>query len=205
MKCQCQHCAGVYEYEAGSTSDFCPHCGKETVCAPSHASKVPTTRRCVQPRLAQALIVILGGVVCLLAVFLVSSQKSNRHLRTQLKAQAEQIFSLQSQLSESQRAAHSAAITERLARDDQNVRDTIAGIYEYETPTGETSVLDFRADGSVKVYWYYSYHSETPYGGRMSTWAFSGDLIYVDGVSGGFKPDGDDLIDSAGSRWVRTR
>ena len=30
---QCQHCAGLYEYEAGSKSEFCPHCGKETYCA----------------------------------------------------------------------------------------------------------------------------------------------------------------------------
>jgi predicted nucleic acid-binding Zn-ribbon protein len=31
---QCQHCAGIYEYEAGSKSEFCPHCGKETFCTP---------------------------------------------------------------------------------------------------------------------------------------------------------------------------
>src|ERR1035437_6926099 len=30
---QCQYCAGLYEYEAGSKSEFCPHCGKETYCA----------------------------------------------------------------------------------------------------------------------------------------------------------------------------
>ena len=49
MQGQCQHCAGIYEYEAGSKSEFCPHCGKETLCAPpkresktSGRSKIPT-------------------------------------------------------------------------------------------------------------------------------------------------------------------
>ena len=32
---QCQHCAGIYEYEAGSKTEFCPHCGKETFCKPA--------------------------------------------------------------------------------------------------------------------------------------------------------------------------
>ena len=26
VKCQCQHCGGLYEYEAGSKFEFCPHC-----------------------------------------------------------------------------------------------------------------------------------------------------------------------------------
>jgi len=40
---QCQHCAGLYEYEAGNKSELCPHCGKETLCIPLRQQRAAAT------------------------------------------------------------------------------------------------------------------------------------------------------------------
>jgi hypothetical protein len=47
---QCQHCAGIYEYEAGSKYEFCPRCGKETLCIPPRVSKNLTAPTSTNPK-----------------------------------------------------------------------------------------------------------------------------------------------------------
>ena len=65
---QCQHCAGLYEYEAGSKSEFCPHCGKETFCAAPPASGAAKARTQPANKKAGGAILLDVGAAVLLIV-----------------------------------------------------------------------------------------------------------------------------------------
>jgi len=94
-------------------------------------------------------------------------------------------------------------IAPQLAQANQNVRDAVAGIYEYER-SGQTKALDFRSDGSVVSYSYSGYHSDQPYAKKTLAWTSSENSISVTDAGLSFRPEGVDLIDAQGNRWIRT-
>ncbi len=65
---QCQHCVGLYEYEAGSKSEFCPHCGKETFCSAAPASGPGKARTQPANKKAGGAILLDVGAAVLLIV-----------------------------------------------------------------------------------------------------------------------------------------
>jgi hypothetical protein len=64
---QCQHCAGIYEYEAGSKSELCPHCGKETLCFPTKPEKTESESKTKtkSSSSSNAILLDIGAVILL--------------------------------------------------------------------------------------------------------------------------------------------
>jgi predicted nucleic acid-binding Zn-ribbon protein len=210
---QCQHCAGNYEYEAGSKSEFCPHCGKETICRPAQqqftAPGVTYRQKSSMKFLPWIIVAVLVVVSGFLGAGLYQERTQRILLESQpaaakekLNTQAAQIDQHAQENAEAKRAAVGAELKQRLADDQQAVRDAVAGIYEYER-SGQTKVLDFRSDGSVVSYVYSGYHSDQPYAKKTLAWTSSENSISVTDAGLSFRPEGRDLIDAQGNRWIR--
>jgi hypothetical protein len=104
--------------------------------------------------------------------------------------------------------AAEAEAKQQIADEQQDMRDKVAGIYEFEERNGRTQVLDFRSDGSVVSYYYARSHVTQLYNKKTSPWTSSKNSISIAGVSSAdaglsFRPEGLDLIDEKGNRWFR--
>ena len=147
---------------------------------------------------AEAFIVAAISLLAI-AVTVAASKTKIYHLQSQIEIQAAQISSLESQLEENQKVANNS----QLAQDDQNVRDAVAGIYEFDAGEGRMpQQMDLRSDGSGISCQIYDY--DQMINKKAIKWSFSADgsSIWIDGHP--FKPEGDDLIDSHNNRWERT-
>jgi hypothetical protein len=196
---QCQLCAGIYEYEAGSKTEFCPHCGRETICRP--AQQRFTAKKSSKNLLPWIIVAVLVVGIGFLGAALFQEHAQRILLESQLAA-------AKADAAGATRTAAGAEIKQQLAEAKQNVRDAVAGIYEYER-SGQTKVLDFRSDGSVVSYSYFGYHSDQPSVKKTLGWTSSENSISVwhgsaNGADMSFRPEGVDLIDAQGNRWIRT-
>ena len=230
-KCPCEHCGVSIEF---ATEEFlsgssvpCPTCGKETPLSvgsvssyakPAPKPAVPATppQRFTEPVAAYrqkssmnflpwiivAALVVVSG---LLGAGLYQERAQRILLESQLAAEEKLNSQAQKIATGANRTAVADEMKQQLADDQQAVRDAVAGIYEYERPySGQTKVLDFRSDGSVVSYFYYSYHSDQPNGKTTLAWTSSKNSISVSDAGLSFRPEGDDLIDAQGNRWIRT-
>jgi hypothetical protein len=80
---QCQHCAGIYEYEAGSKSEFCPHCGKETFCTPPKkitASGATNRQKSSMKFLPWIIVAVIVGVIAFAAYKWQEEKVSRRNI-----------------------------------------------------------------------------------------------------------------------------
>ena len=81
----------------------------------------------------------------------------------------------------------------------------IDGIYQYQVPYTETTrVFDFRQDGTVQYYQYDLGEENIQQNKKTMDWSLQNGQVAIRGMTGYLKPDGADLIDNSGERWVAT-
>jgi predicted nucleic acid-binding Zn-ribbon protein len=235
-KCPCEHCGENIEFSSdeflSGSSVVCPHCGKETTLYVSVNPSAPKVRKLLPAKPAPQqftaqksnknflpwIVVAVLVVVCGFLAMNFSREHAQRILLENELTAAQSdaadakraLEGVQSNAANANRILKLAQMDNQIAQDNQNVRDAVAGIYEFEKPNiGQTEVLDFRSDGSVVSYAYYTDHQNyPPIGKRTLTWTSSKNSISVthgsavgDDIS--FRPEGNDLIDEKGNRWFR--
>ncbi len=206
-KCPCQHCGNPIEFEAEHTGAVvtCPHCGKETALGftkPAQPAPIKTS----QPKASGGRFAIYAaGVTFLLAVsiagnaFLWKQASQVPGLQSQITGLQSQITGLNQQLAEKHQALITA-LQSNVAQDQKGIEATICGVYEFQESymNAAVSSVDIRSDYTALV----AFHGGPA---RRETWKMEGDKISVSGHLGTLSIEGDDLIDSKGNRWLRTR
>jgi hypothetical protein len=150
---------------------------------------------------SHAIIIAIIGV-SMLAILVALAESKDNALKAQLQAKNEQITELQAQLSQTQRVSVEQNNTAQLAQDDENAKEAIAGIYEFDPGEGRLpEEMDLRSDGSGIAWELYNYTQKLNQ--RPIAWALSQDNSTVWIGRSPFRPEGDDLIDAKGNRWER--
>jgi len=196
MQGQCQHCAGIYEYEAGSKSEFCPHCGKETFFTTPRAHKIPPARLNIQPLIAWGCAALFALTSILLACLFLSEKHSLQITKTALDMAEQSEAELKSNVQ----------VAEPVAKDNVSElaaegRQALSGIYYCQQAINKNE-LDMRSDGSAV---WLNDSSGQKFG--TAKWTTDGDTVNVGTASrtDNFKIEGTDLIDSRGNRWLHIR
>ena len=225
-KCFCQHCRGHIEFEAEHTGTVvaCPHCGKETTldfklqpqATPKQLTQLNTTLKASQAKVGRGHISIYAVVASLLLVASVavnvflytqSSQVSNLNRQiADLEQQNQQIMDLKQQLAQAQQALISANQA-NVAGDKKAIEKMVCGIYEIRLGVGvgiPINKIELRSDGTAYRSRLLGDYGEQEMNKIKSTWTLNENVATIsDGMK--FTIEGDDLIDSKGNRWLRTR
>jgi predicted nucleic acid-binding Zn-ribbon protein len=200
MQGQCQHCAGIFEYETGSEYEFCPHCGKKTYCLTPRASK-----RSFQSIIAWTFAAIFAVTSILFASLYLSEKHSLQRTETALdmteKSEAELRSNVQAAIDAQDKQGTQAAAQDNVSELAAEGRQALSGIYYCQQAVGKNE-LDMRSDGSAV--WLNEGSNQN---GWPATWTTDGDTITV--ITGSrtenFKIEGADLIDARGNRWLHIR
>jgi hypothetical protein len=80
---------------------------------------------------------------------------------------------------------------------------SVCGIYQWQFGEGPWQVMDIRSDGTIFTYRYQDSNPSFEFDKRSSQWSMAGNHVFFGKLQ--FTTEGEDLIDSKGNRWERTR